>query len=991
MKYVCIHGHFYQPDRTNPATGRLEPEPSAAPFSNWNDRIFSECYGVNASTPMVDGAHNNYHHLNTDFGPTLLRWMEQEKPRTYEAIIASNKAGAGQRYDTGNVMAQGYHHAILPLLNQRDLETEILWGIRDFEHRFQCTPEGFWLPETAVNTEVLKTLVQLGIQYVVLSPRQAKSISPPQGDALSAQSVSDLELSQRPYLVQTPSGPITVFFYHGSLAQSVAFGGVLNDGEAFAHHLAHQAQSLEANALVHFATDGESYGHHHAGGNLALSHLIETLHSHDDIKLTSYSAYLQEHPATWTAEIVENSSWSCAHGIERWRSNCGCNTGGPQGWTQLWRKPLRDLLDTVRDEIIPAFENQGSKLFQNPWQARNNYITLMLRPSTQNYDAFEKQHRKSKAWTRQERALALNLLEIQRRLLNMYTSCGWFFDEVSGIEPLQNIRHALEAVRLADQHMHSNLESSFQKKCYQLPSNDVTHFHQQLDKIFSPSRLKEAPKNSPRKAGILLHISSLPSPHGIGDLGQEARHFVDWMVKAGATAWQFLPLGPTDAHGSCYSSWSSLSGNPWLIDLRNLESHGLLQPEEIQQMESADADPVDFRRIGSLKEELLERAAERFLQDSGHDLREAWKRFQIDAAWARDAGLFRYLKKKHDDKPWWEWSTADRNPSMARLNKHFKEGQTAIDRWMVQEFFFETQMSALRQYAEARGIELIGDIAMYVAGDSVDVWRHQNLFQLDKNGHPNAVAGAPPDAFNEEGQRWGNPIYNCDAMKRSHYSFWKNRFRRALDHADKVRFDHFRGLAAYWEIPAHHETAKEGHWVPGPGRELFEVLIDTFGELPMVVEDLGDIDQDVYDLRDAFGFPGMAVLQFGFEDHRTNEHTPCNIHQNAWAYTGTHDCNTTVGWWREQSPDVQDRVRRYCSSDGNDIAWDVIRMTMASVARCAEIPMQDVLALGAEARMNTPGTLENNWSWRLSSEQLSRADHRRFYEMVELFGRNHRA
>ena len=270
----------------------------------------------------------------------------------------------------------------------------------------------------------------------------------------------------------------------------------------------------------------------------------------------------------------------------------------------------------------------------------------------------------------------------------------------------------------------------------------------------------------------------------------------------------------------------------------------------------------------------------------------------------------------------------------------------------------------------------------------LDVWKRQTLFDLDASGQPRTVAGAPPDAFNEDGQRWGNPIYNWDAMEADGYRFWVERFQRGLEHADKVRFDHFRGLAAYWEIPVASETAKDGHWVQGPGRKIFDVLVKEFGQLPMIVEDLGDIDDAVYELRDAFEFPGMAVLQFGFDQSQTNEHTPCNLLNNSVVYTGTHDCDTTLGWWESQSGEVQDRVRRYCSSDGNDIVWDFIRMTLASAAHHAIVPMQDILSLGTHARMNTPGTTENNWSWRLTQQDLNQANHERFKEMVELFGRN---
>ena len=991
MKYVCIHGHFYQPDRTNPATGRLEPELSAAPFMNWNERIFSECYGVNASTPIVDGMQNNYHHLNTDFGPTLLRWMEQERPLTYEAIVKSNKQGAGKRYGTGNVMAQGYHHAILPLANPNDIETEIIWGMRDFEYRFKSIPEGFWLPETATNEAVLDALVRLGIEYVILAPTQAKNIRSDSGESFAAETLSALELSQRPYKVQTPSGWITAFFYHGELAQSVAFGGVLNNGTDFANQLAEQARRLEANALVHFATDGESYGHHHRHGNLALGHMIQTLQACEDICLTSYSAYLKENPATWTAEVYENSAWSCAHGVGRWKEHCGCNTGGQPHWNQRWRGPLRETLNWLRDQINPIFEKSASKLFKDPWQARNEYIDLLLDNSTKAQSAFELSHKKNKPWTPSAQTKAMGLLEMQRRLLNMYTSCGWFFDDISGLEPLQNIRHALEAARLAQQHLDIDVTESFREKCYDLPSNEPDYFREQLNAIFGRTQAVPPKSAKTRQAGILLHISSLPSPFGIGDLGAEARHFVDWLVHAGATTWQFLPLGPTDEYGSCYSSWSSLSGNPWLIDLRLLHNHGLLTTEELESIKQSSDTRVDFENIRIHKPILLDKAAQRFLQQSGHPWSQSWKAFQNRAHWARDAGLFRYLKAKYDGKPWWEWPAKDRNPTQAHLKKRLKQAQVWVDNWMAQEFFFELQIHELRQYCEARGVELIGDIAMYVAGDSVDVWKKQSLFDLDSNGQPRSVAGAPPDAFNEDGQRWGNPIYNWEAMEADGYRFWIERFQRGLEHADKVRFDHFRGLSAYWEIPVASETAKDGKWVQGPGRKLFDVLVKEFGELPLIVEDLGDIDDAVYELRDAFEFPGMAVLQFGFDQSQTNEHTPCNLRNHSVVYTGTHDCDTTLGWWKSQTAEVQDRVRRYCSSDGNDIVWDFIRMTLASAANHAIVPMQDILALGTEARMNTPGTIQNNWSWRLTEHDLNQANHKRFKEMVELFGRNNRS
>ena len=320
--------------------------------------------------------------------------------------------------------------------------------------------------------------------------------------------LSPTELSKRPYKVRTPSGDVSVFFYHGELAQSVAFGGVLNNGQAFAEDLVRQARELEPNALIHFATDGESYGHHHPQGNLALGHMIQTLRSYEDIRLTSYSAYLRENPATWTAQIHENSAWSCAHGVGRWKEDCGCNTGQQPRWHQSWRKPLRSLFDWIQSTIAPEFEKQGQSIFRDPWEARNGYIEYLLEPTPAKQKEFELKYRRAKPWTDQEQTKAFGLLEMQRRLLNMYTSCGWFFDDVSGLEPLQNIRHALEASRLAAVHLGMKLETTLRQRCYAVPSNMTDAFHEQLDRIFDTPRSLKQHNQDERQAGILLHISS---------------------------------------------------------------------------------------------------------------------------------------------------------------------------------------------------------------------------------------------------------------------------------------------------------------------------------------------------------------------------------------------------------------------------------------------------------------------------------------------------
>ncbi|MBT6175665.1 MAG: 4-alpha-glucanotransferase [Deltaproteobacteria bacterium] len=991
MKYVCIHGHFYQPDRTNPITGQIEPESSAAPYQNWNDRIFSECYGVNASTPIVTGTQNNYRHLSADFGPTLLRWMEKSRPRTYAAIIDSQHPQGAQERDNGNMMAQGYHHAILPLANANDIETEITWGIRDFEHRFGTIPHGFWLPETAANTEVLAALLRLGVEYVVLSPNQAESIRTPQGQEYFASELSPTELSQRPYLVDTLEGQMTVFFYHGGLAQAVAFDGALANGESFAQTIIAETQTCENDSLLHFATDGESYGHHHAFGHLALGHLIHSLEQSDDVELTSYTTYLKQHPPEWTASIKENSSWSCAHGLGRWEKFCGCHTGANEHWQQDWRAQLRETLNWLRDVINPVFLKMASKLLKDPWKARNDYIKIILTPDQEVRRDFLKNHLKSPVCHRGIEETVFGLLETQRHLLNMYTSCGWFFDDVAGLEPLQNIRHALEAARLASEYLKLDLETDLRLKIDAINSNEPGHYKHEIAALFQKQKNNVTTQSTTRKAGVLLHLSSLPGEYGIGDLGAEARQFVDWMVTAGITVWQFLPLGPIEENGACYSSWSSLSGNPWLVDLRDLKNQGLLTDSELKSLQRGAQAHVDFQDIGTHKERMLEIAAARFLEKPDHPWQTHWETFKNKSPWAERAGLFRYLKKKNQGKPWWLWPMADRKPTEKHLASQTQAGQNEILVWMVLEFFFERQYNSLRQYCEARSIELLGDVAMYVAGDSVDVWIQQDLFELNEHGEAASVAGAPPDAFNADGQRWGNPIYNWEAMEQQDYRFWKERFQRGFEHADRLRFDHFRGLAAYWKIPASAPTASGGSWVQGPGKKLFTAITEDLGELPLIVEDLGDIDDAVCELRDTLAYPGMTVLQFGFDEQQPNEHTPCNYRPQSIVYTGTHDCATTLGWWQEQPESVRDRVRRYCSSDGNDIVWDMIRMAMAAVSQTAIIPMQDILGLDDESRMNTPGTIEGNWSWRLGPNSLQEADHRRLKSMIELFGRANRS
>lgn len=977
MKYICVHAHFYQPDRRHPNANTLPIEPGAKPFANWNDRIFAECYGVNACSKRGDETYNNYASISSDFGPTLLHWLMNERPLTYDAILQSGAQ---------NKLCQAYHHTILPLANDRDLRTEIIWGIRDFKKRFGRVPSGFWLPELAVNEKVLECLAAEKIDFVVLAPQQAEHLISPEGTVHPSAEFSDGELSSRAYQVDTPAGPLTVFFYHAALAHRVAFGGGLHNGEALAQNILQSLQTIPENGLIHFATDGESYGHHHRFGDLALNELIAQIKNTEDVTLVSYETYLAKHPPQWHAKVRENSAWSCAHGIGRWENNCGCATGNNPSWQQNWRGPLRKVFDWLRDELKAPFERAAKEYFNDPWAARDDYESVMHTSVIAEQRKFFAAQGHPESLSRQYMHKALELLKMQRYLLNMYTSCGWFFDDVNGLESLQNIRRAQAAASIACEQLNVDLLPRLRELLESIPANQAEEYTDSLNDIFGPRQGLQVAR-SEREAGVLLHISSLPGAHGIGDLGMEARNFVDWLSQTGTRVWQILPLGPTQEDGALYSSWSSLSGNPWLIDLVELQNAGLLTEEEILAARTPSHEPVDFSNVKMRKGPLLRLAATRLLEQVKHPWTEAWLEFRARAEWAGDAGMFHYLKNKFDGKPWWEWPSLERGANRKNLAHHRVEGTSEISNWMVQEFFFERQWRKLRQYCESRSVKILGDLPMYVAEDSVDVWLEQHLFCLSKAGRATHVAGAPPDAFNALGQRWGNPLYDWESMGKTKFSFWKSRFSRGLKHADILRLDHFRAMAAYWQIPAEEPTAVTGKWVAGPGRKLFDSVKRKLGQVPLIVEDLGDIDASVGDLRDELGLPGMTVLQFGFDESGSNEHTPCHHIPHSVVYTGTHDCSTVRGWWANLPESSRDRFRKYSSSDGEDIAWDAIRMAMASVANLAIVPMQDILGLADDARMNVPGTSRNNWTWRLPTGALQEADGGRFREMLELFGR----
>jgi alpha-amylase/alpha-mannosidase (GH57 family) len=481
MRYICVHGHFYQPPRENPSLEAIELQDSAYPYHDWNERVCAECYGPNGSSRILNGKGeikgivNNYAHMSFNFGPTLLSWVEEKAPKVYEAVLQADRQSQQQFGGHGSAIAQGYNHMILPLANRRDKVTQVKWGIADFEHRFKRKPEGMWLPETAVNTETLEALAENGIRFTILAPRQAKRVR-----RRGARKWTDVTGSRvdpsRAYQVQLPSRKnINVFFYDGPISQAVAFERLLDDGRRFADRLLSGFSDTRTwPQLVHIATDGESYGHHHHYGEMALSYALQYIDADETVELTNYGQFLERIPPDHFAEIVDDSSWSCVHGIERWRTNCGCNSGGHTGWNQEWRAPLRASLDWLRDTLAGVYEQHGAPLLKNPWDARNSYIRVILDRSDESLESFFREHA-THALNDEERVRALKLLEMQRHALLMYTSCGWFFDELSGLETMQVIHYAERAIRLAEECGGGSFEAEFVKRLSAAKSNLPEH------------------------------------------------------------------------------------------------------------------------------------------------------------------------------------------------------------------------------------------------------------------------------------------------------------------------------------------------------------------------------------------------------------------------------------------------------------------------------------------------------------------------------------
>ena len=503
----------------------------------------------------------------------------------------------------------------------------------------------------------------------------------------------------------------------------------------------------------------------------------------------------------------------------------------------------------------------------------------------------------------------------------------------------------------------------------------------------------------PRSSGILLHPTSLPGRFGIGDLGPEAYKFVDFLAAAGQKIWQVLPLGPTGYGDSPYQLFSAFAGNPLLISLDQLAEDGLLTREELEAAPEFPADYVSFGRVIRFKLPLLDAAYRRFKasgkwRDEFEDFRRA------SGGWLEDYAMFMALKEAHGGEAvWsrWEPDIAARHaPSMAEWRDRLADQMEALE---FAQYIFSRQWRGLHDYARERGIRIMGDLPIYVAHDSADVWANPEMFQLDAAGDPAVMSGVPPDYFSATGQLWGNPIYRWDRMAASSFRWWIDRLRAVLTQVDIVRIDHFRGLEAYWEVPAGETTAQNGRWVKGPGAALFEALEAALGELPIVAENLGVITPEVEAIRQQFGFPGMAILQFAFgKDPQAPDFKPHNYPRDRVAYSGTHDNDTTVGWWSsagagdstrtaEDIREERDFTRKYLATGGSEINWVFIRTLMASVANTVLFPLQDVLGLSSEARMNTPAVPSGNWRWRYRAEMLAPAMAARLKEMVSTYDR----
>jgi len=492
-----------------------------------------------------------------------------------------------------------------------------------------------------------------------------------------------------------------------------------------------------------------------------------------------------------------------------------------------------------------------------------------------------------------------------------------------------------------------------------------------------------------RTAGVILHPTCLPSRFGIGDLGPTAAAYVEWLAGAGASWWQILPLHPPGPGNSPYSAISTFAGNELLISPELLLEDGVLSEAEMAEVPDLPSEWVEFDEVKPFKIGLLRRAYIRFRDTSPPKLVRQLAAFRKQHRhWLSDYALFRAIRDGYEGAPWYEWPRplAMREPQA--LIDWMQEHSQEVDFVEFCQFFFFRQWTALRDWAREMGVRIFGDVPIFVARDSAEVWAHPELFLLDDDRRPTVVAGVPPDYFSETGQLWGNPLYNWESMAADGFSWWMARLRQTLEMVDLVRLDHFRGFASYWEVPANADTAVHGRWMPGPGRPFFDAVRESLGDLPLVAEDLGEITSDVVALREELGLPGMAILHFAFSPEPRSTFIPYAVERNMVIYTGTHDNNTTVGWFLEEaSEEEKDLVRRYTAGSGREVNWDLIRLALASVADTAIVPHQDLAGLGADCRMNTPAVGEGNWRFRITPRMLGEGIQARLWDLVEAYGR----
>ena len=493
-----------------------------------------------------------------------------------------------------------------------------------------------------------------------------------------------------------------------------------------------------------------------------------------------------------------------------------------------------------------------------------------------------------------------------------------------------------------------------------------------------------------RASGILLHPTSLPGPFGMGDIGPMAYEFVDFLAETGQQMWQILPTGPTGHGNSPYMSYSAMAGNHMLISLEHLRDVGLLTQADLDGFPHFPEDAVDYGRVLPAKLQLLEKAAEAFSASTDKETRTQYEQFcQERAFWLDDYAFFMALKKAKGWSSWSQWFPAlSRREAPAMALWHDKLSDLIAEHKYFQ-FEFYRQWAALKQYANDRHIQVVGDMPIYVAHDSADVWAFPENFMIDEETlEPSEMAGVPPDYFSETGQLWGNPTYNWETLQKTGFSWWLQRVKALLEYVDLTRIDHLRGYQAYWAVPEGEKTALNGEWIEAPGEAFFNAVKAEFGSLPILAEDLGVITPEVEALRDQFGFPGMKILQFAFGDTASNPYLPFNYVQNCLVYTGTHDNDTTVGWFDQASEYERDRTLRYVGGlSGDGIHWSMIRLALSSIANQAIVPLQDVLGLGSFARMNSPGKADGNWAWRYRAEMLTGELRERLRELIRLYGR----